>query len=110
MRAFQKSINKFFIGQWIGIADKYIDFFRCGWQANQIGVKPADERDAVGFRGRFQAVTVKPSQNECVDRITNPLRPFDAPERRPNRRDKCPVRPILSSLNDPPFEKFFLVY
>ena len=101
MRAGQQAIDQVFIGLWIGVGDEGIDLRGSGWQADQIGVEPADECGAIGFRGGSQTSRLQTGQNEAVDFLPWPVGPLDAGGSRLLRGHKRPVWGIFGPAGDP---------
>ena len=119
----KQTINQLLVGLGVFVADKCVDLFSSGRQAQQVKVRAANERALVGQRRGFEVALLKLGQNERIDRVADPVRLLHRRHRRAfHRLQRPPVQPAahigrfliniyfpprrpLSALGDPAFQQ-----
>ena len=103
VRAFEHTLDELLIGIRRGIIDEGGDFFRLRRQAQQIGVKAANQRAAIRFLRRLQTKLSDALIHQSIHRI------LPGGNRGLLRLIIRPVLLILRALGDPALENFFLL-
>jgi hypothetical protein len=84
------------------IREKRVDLLRRRRQAVQIISYPSQPARSIRFRGRFNSLLFKPSENESIDIISRPAPVLDLWHRNRSRwRNERPMRFVLRPFNNP---------
>ncbi|MEZ6068337.1 MAG: hypothetical protein R3B90_22075 [Planctomycetaceae bacterium] len=104
MRRLQQAIDHLLEGVRRLVSKEGVEFGDGGGESRQVESDAAEQQFAIGFRAEGQPFRLEPTEDESIDRITDPVGRLDLGNLRGGRRRERPVTLKLRSLLEPAAE------